>query len=132
MKITADTNVLVRAIVGDDPKQTKIAQNELKSAERIAIATLVLCELVWVLTQGYKTPTADVAAALRLLLGSENVVVDHQAVEKGLAILEAGGDFADGAIAADGRRLGAETFVSFDKAAVKLLEREGMAARLLA
>jgi predicted nucleic-acid-binding protein len=58
-------------------------------------------------------------------------VVNRPAVEAGLAILEAGGDFADGAIAYEGNWLGAETFVSFDKKAVKLMEVQGMSARLL-
>jgi predicted nucleic-acid-binding protein len=47
-------------------------------------------------------------------------------------LLEAGGDFADGVIAFEGRWLGGETFVSFDKQAVKLLKSAGEAARLLA
>ncbi len=46
-------------------------------------------------------------------------------------MLDVGGDFADGVIAYEGSWLGAETFVSFDKRAVKLLEAQGKAARLL-
>jgi len=48
-----------------------------------------------------------------------------------LALLEAGGDFADGVIAYEGSWLGAETFVSFDKKAVKLMLNQGKRARLL-
>jgi len=40
--------------------------------------------------------------------------VNRPAAEAGLALLEAGGDFADGVIAHEGRWLGAEAFVSFD------------------
>jgi predicted nucleic-acid-binding protein len=58
-------------------------------------------------------------------------VVNRPAAEAGLALLEAGGDFADGAIAYEGRWLGADTFVSFDKKAVKLIEIHGGPARLL-
>jgi hypothetical protein len=47
------------------------------------------------------------------------------ACDAGLAILEAGGDFADGVIAFDGRRLGGAVFVSFDRRAVALIERSG-------
>ena len=46
-------------------------------------------------------------------------------------LLEAGGDFADGAIAYEGKWLGADTFVSFDKKAVKLIETYGGPAHLL-
>ena len=48
-----------------------------------------------------------------------------------VALLEAGGDFADGVIAYEGRWLGADCFVSFDKQAVALLAAQGHAARLL-
>ena len=60
MKITADTNVLVRAITGDDVWQSKTAQAELANAEVIALAMPALCELVWVLSRGYKIPSADI------------------------------------------------------------------------
>ena len=61
-----------------------------------------------------------------------NVVVNRPAVEAGLRVLEAGGDFADGVIAYDGNWLGGETFVSFDKRAVSLIRRQGQRAQLLA
>jgi predicted nucleic-acid-binding protein len=61
-----------------------------------------------------------------------NVVVNRPATEAGLAMLEAGGDFADGVIAYEGRWLGADTFTSFDKKAVRLIEAQGKSARLLA
>jgi predicted nucleic-acid-binding protein len=60
-----------------------------------------------------------------------NVVVTRPAVEAGLAVLDGGGDFADGVLAFEGRWLGAETVVSFDKKAVKLMDAQGVAARLL-
>jgi predicted nucleic-acid-binding protein len=46
-------------------------------------------------------------------------------------MLERGGDFADGVISHEGAWLGAETFVSFDKKAVKLVQAGGESARLL-
>lgn len=65
---------------------------------------------------------------IRSLLDGATVQVDRPAVEAGLAVLEAGGDFADGVIAFDGRRLGGGVFVSFDRKAVELIGGE---ARLL-
>jgi predicted nucleic-acid-binding protein len=131
MKITADTNVLVRAITGDDAAQSKVAQRELAKADVVALTLPALCELVWVLSQGYKISPADIAEAVRRLMESANVTMNRPAAEAGLAMLSAGGDFADGAIAYEGSWLGAETFVSFDKKAVSLLEARGEAARLL-
>jgi predicted nucleic-acid-binding protein len=57
--------------------------------------------------------------------------VNRPAAEAGLALLEAGGDFADGVIAYEGHWLGADTFVSFDKKAVRRVEAQGRAVRLL-
>ncbi|HLG80334.1 MAG TPA: type II toxin-antitoxin system VapC family toxin [Bradyrhizobium sp.] len=130
MKITADTNVLVRAIAGDDPRQSKLAQAELAKADLVAVTLPALCELVWVLSQGYKVSTSDIAEAIRRLIDAANVMVNRPAVEAGLALLNAGGDFADGVIAYEGSWLGADIFVSFDKKAVKLMQAQGEAARL--
>ncbi|WP_026605588.1 type II toxin-antitoxin system VapC family toxin [Methylocapsa acidiphila] len=131
MKITADTNVLVRAITGDDERQSKIAQAELAKADVVALALPALCELVWVLSQGYKISAAEIALTIRRLINGANVVVNRPAAEAGLALLDAGGDFADGVIAYEGSWLGADTFVTFDKKAVKLMEGRGEPIRLL-
>jgi len=82
--------------------------------------------------RSYDTARPVIAGAIRLLMNMRNVVVNRPAVEAGLTVLDAGGDFADGVIAFDGRWLGGETFVSFDRKAVKLLEGQGIAALLLA
>ncbi len=97
----------------------------------MAVTIPALCELVWVLSQGYKIPASDIAETIRSLLNVTNVVVNRPAAEAGLAQLDAGGDFADGAIAFEGRWLGADTFVSFDKKAVKLMDQRGESAQLL-
>jgi predicted nucleic-acid-binding protein len=131
MKITADTNVLVRAVTEDDPRQSKAAQTALKNADVVALTIPALCELVWVLSQGYKIPASQITEAVRRLINSANVVVNRPAAEAGLAMLDAGGDFADGVIAYEGNWLGADAFVSFDKKAVKLMEAPGISARLL-
>jgi predicted nucleic-acid-binding protein len=65
-------------------------------------------------------------------MNGANVVVKRPAAEAGLALLDAGDDFADGAITYEENWLGADTFVSFDKKTVKLLEAQGGSARLLA
>ncbi|MHC4040109.1 type II toxin-antitoxin system VapC family toxin [Bradyrhizobium sp. 23AC] len=130
MKITPDTNVLVRVLVGDDAEQSKVAEALLKKADLIAISIPALCELAWVLSRGYKTSAENISASIRHLINASNAVVDRPAAEAGLAFLDAGGDFADGVIAHEGNWLGADTFVSFDRKAVKLIETSGGLARL--
>ena len=131
MKIAVDTNVLVRAAVCDDAEQTDAATKLMGRAEMVAIAVPCLCEFVWVLRSVYRLRPSDIATAIRILLTAENVETNRPAVDAGLAVLDAGGDFADGVIAHEGRWLGAETFVSFDEKAVDTLSAQGVPARLL-
>lgn len=131
MKITADTNVLLRAIVADDKAQAERASELLESADMVAVSLQALCEFVWVLRSRYGVDRADIAGVIRTLLNTNSVVVNRPAAEAGLALLEAGGDFADGIIAFDGCSLGGEVFMSFDKRAVSLLAKQGQAAHLL-
>lgn len=131
MKVAVDTNVLVRAVVCDDPAQADIAATVLTDADLIAVALPCLCEFVWVLLRVYGFQQTDAASAIRALLATASVEVNRPAVEAGLLMLDAGGDFADGVIAYEGQWLGGETFVSFDKKAVALLTVQGQSTRLL-
>lgn len=131
MTVTVDTNVLVRGVVRDDVAQAEAADRILRSATVIAVALPCLCEFVWVLRRVYGFAVADVASALEALIASANVAVNRPAVEAGLAILKLGGDFADGVIAHEGRWLGGETFVSFDRKAVALISNQGYGAQLV-
>ena len=131
MNISVDTNILVRAIVRDDTKQASAAAKILKTASLIAVSIPCLCEFVWVLRRVYSFDGESISAAIRALLDTRNVMMNRPAVEAGLALLEAGGDFADGAMAYEGTWLGGESFVSFDKQAVELLAEQGVATRLL-
>jgi len=131
MKVAVDTNILVRAVVGDDKMQAESAARLLRSADLVAVAVSSLCELVWVLRSRYGFSTLQTSAAIRALIGAANVEVDHLTVAAGLTMLDVGGDFADGVIAYQGRWLGGETFVSFDKKAVEMLKEQGQAARAL-
>ncbi len=130
MKITADTNVLVRAFTEDHAEQSRAAQIALSKADMVALTIPTLCELVWVL-RSYRIQSSDIAGTLRGLLNGANIAVNRPAAEAGLAMLDAGGDFADGVVAYEGKWLGADTFASFDKRAVKLMEAQGGSARLL-
>jgi predicted nucleic-acid-binding protein len=131
VKIAVDTNVLVRAAVRDDREQTDVATRIMARAEILAITPSSLCEFVWVLRSVYGYRAPRIAEAIRRLLAAENVQTNHLAAEAGLTMLDAGGDFADGVIAYEGRWLGAEMFVSFDRKAVEMLKEQGVAARVL-
>lgn len=129
VRITSDTNILVRAAVLDDPVQGALAQREITDAELVAVTLPALCEFCWVLGSSYSLSKPEIAGSIRTLIEAENVMVDDLAVEAGLAQLDAGGDFADGVIAYSGRSMGAETLVTFDRRAEAILRARGEAVR---
>jgi predicted nucleic-acid-binding protein len=104
----------------------------LAEAGIVAVSLQSLCEFAWVPARQCQTARTDIADTIRALLDTDNVAVNRPAVAAGLAVLDAGGDFADGIIAYDGKSLGGEILVSFDRKAIKLLSVQGMAARLVA
>jgi predicted nucleic-acid-binding protein len=131
MRITPETNLLVRALTHDDLSQAGLAESALAGAELVAFSMAVLCELGWVLSRGYRIAAFDIAEGIRRLTGGANVAVDRRSLEAGLAFLDRGGDFADGVIAHQGYELGGDVFVSFDKKAVDLVKTAGETAQLL-
>ena len=131
MKIIADTNVLLRFVLGDDPEQYRLALDTMEKSEAVAVSNHALCEMAWVLRSRYSVSRSVIAATIRGLLDTRNVVLDSAAVNAGLITLDAGADFADGVIAFEGRWLGGEVFVSFDKKAVTAIKQQGMKADLL-
>ncbi len=132
MKITVDTNILVRAALRDVAKQATAGEKPLREAATIAIPLPRLCAFALVLRRVYAIAPRDIHAAITALLNAANVAVNRPAADAGLATLAAGGDFADGLIAFEGQWLGGETFMSLDTHAVTLLARQGHAASLLA
>lgn len=130
MSLIVDTNILLRALIVDHEAQSREAQAVL-AANDVVIPTQVLSEMVWVLRRLYKRSQTDLIQAVRTWMNSNSVTVDRAAVEAGLAFLEAGGDFADGVIEFEGRRLGGETFVSFDRLAISIAQANGRKGRLL-
>lgn len=132
MKITADANLLVRIVVRDDERQANAALDALEGAEAVFLTVPSLCEFAWVLSRTYKLSRWQIASSIRAVVERGNVSTDLAQVRTGLRVLEAGGDFADGAIAAAGAAMGSENFVSFDPDAVNHLRAIGMPAELLA
>lgn len=112
--LAVDTNVIVRLLVNDDPRQGAVARDVFESDE-VWIGVTVLLEAAWVLQSVYGLTAAEVAKALRGLLGLPNVRVED-AVVIGSALDAASGglQFAD-ALHLARTPEGAE-FVTFDRA----------------
>ena len=129
MRIAVDTNILLRFLLADDPDQHSIASRLLEEAEAVIVPMVALCEAVWVLSRTYRLSRAEIAEMIRALVEAETIECDMDLVQTGLATLEAGGDFADGVIARQGQFKRADVFVSFDRKAVRQMNRIGIEAR---
>ncbi len=84
MKITVDTNILLRAVVQDDVEQAAEAQALLLRAAVIAVPVPVFCEFACVLKRTYARGADDIAAAIEAIAGIAAVATDLAAVEADL------------------------------------------------
>ncbi|WP_419805333.1 type II toxin-antitoxin system VapC family toxin [Terriglobus sp.] len=131
MTTAIDTNVLVRAVIDDGSAQAALARKTIREAKAIVATLPALCEAVWVLRTSYQKQRTDIALLLEDLLALPNLCCELAAVQYGIAALKRGADFADAVIAWEGKRLGADEFLSFDRRAVRLLSSPDMRTRLL-
>ena len=119
-----DTNVIVRLLTGDDPKQAAVAKTLFASTE-IWIAKTVLLETGWVLRSLYGFEESVIRDAFGKLLGLKNVEVeDEPSVAAALALTAHGIELAD-ALHLSSKPAGA-AFVSFDQAFIRRAKRAGI------
>jgi len=121
-----DTNVVVRLLTGDNPKQAAAARS-LFASEPIWIAKTVLLETGWVLRSLYGFEESAIRDAFTKLLGLKNVhTEDEPSIATALALTAHGIELAD-ALHLSSRPPGA-AFVSFDQAFVRRAMRAGITA----
>ena len=123
--IGLDTNVLVRYIMQDDPKQSPKATRlieRLTSDEPGFVPLVAVVELVWVLSSSYGLNRDQLSEALDLLLRSKELIIDRADLvllaQRGFA--QGGADFADCLIERIARAQGCSATMTFDAGAVKL------------
>jgi len=122
--IAVDTNVLVRLLTGDEPKQETAARS-LFASETIWIAKTVLLETAWVLRSLYGFEENAIHDAFTKLLGLKNVKVeDESSVAAALALTMHGIELADAMHLSS--RPPEAVFVSFDKSFVQRARRAGV------
>jgi predicted nucleic-acid-binding protein len=122
--IGLDTNVLVRYVAQDDPKQSPQATRLIESltAEAPGYVSIVsVVELVWVLTGCYTSTRNEIGEVLETLLRTKEIVVAHaDIVWKALRIFRAGkADFADCLIERSANEAGCSHTATFDRDAAK-------------
>ena len=122
--IGLDTNVLVRYITQDDPKQSPKANRLVESLtqeEPGFITIVVLVELVWVLSSCYKFDHQQLAQTLELLLRTRVFRIENkEQITRALRVFErTNADFSDCLIEQSGNAAGCTHTVTFDLGAVK-------------
>lgn len=124
--IGLDTNVLVRYIVQDDPKQAMIAMNFIEKNCSMAspgfINSLVLCELVWVLESAYEYSRDDISNVIEKILRTRQFHIHEpelmwSSLQK---YKEKTADFSDCYIAYSNYQAGCESTITFDKKVSRL------------
>ena len=123
--IGLDTNVLVRYVMQDDPRQSPRATRliERLSADDPGFVPLVaVVELMWVLSGSYGLQRTQLIAVLDTLLRSKELIVDRaEVVTQALNRYTAtGADFADALVERIAAAAGCSATMTFDAGAVKL------------
>jgi predicted nucleic-acid-binding protein len=94
--IGLDTNLWVRYVTNDDPRQAALAVELIARCETIYVSKTVLLELEWVLRGVYELARDTVVRALLQILGLSNVVAEApEQVALALEYHQQGLDFAD-------------------------------------
>jgi predicted nucleic acid-binding protein len=109
-----DTNVIVRYLVADEPRQVQLARRLIEH-EPVWVGLTVLLETAWILESAYEFPPAGIADALDAFLGLPTVHVEAEtAVARALGALHDGAPFADALHVATSLPH-AERFCTFDR-----------------
>jgi predicted nucleic-acid-binding protein len=125
-----DTNLLVRLLVRDDPVQVRLAESFV--AGGAWVSHLVLAETVWVLDAVHERTSAQIAAAIELLLNHEHFALqDPEVGAQALAQFRTRPTigFSDCMVLEIARKAGHLPLGTFDRALAKLDGAEGLVAR---
>jgi len=122
--IGLDTNVLVRYIMQDDPKQSAKATQLIESLDSDSpgfVSIVSVIELYWVLTSCYALSNVQVKQALEALLRTKQILVDRaDQVMRALRVFADGkSDFADCLIERTAAGAGCTGTMTFDTGAAK-------------
>src|ERR1700722_1723922 len=121
-----DTNVILRYLLQDDPKQTPLANHivdQVLSQENPGFITLVtVLEIVWVLRSLLKQTRTEIATHLENLLAADTLEVqnEQQVFEAVFALRRGTGEFEDALIGALNAWAGCPHTLTFDKRALRL------------
>lgn len=120
-----DTNVLLRALLQDDPAHSPIAERAFARLSPDApgfITQVTLAETYWVLSRSLKLSRRECVAIMRRLFESEALEFDDgEGVGRAIALAEEGADFGDALIQGAMELFGVDRTVTFDRRAAERL-----------
>jgi len=117
-----DSNVLLRYLIADDPRQSAIAEGIIEkcrqSEEPLFIPVLVLCETIWVLDRIYQQSRAQITETVEVLLAMDLLRFEHDRIVRRAfdRFRESRGDFPDYLIGEIAIAAGCRDTVTFDRA----------------
>lgn len=135
--IALDTNVLLRYLLNDDPKQSSAARSLITGDAELLVTDIVLVETLWTLKgKKYRLKKQEMAAVVSALFEEANIHFEHApAVWSALTAFQAGKtqggkhpDFSDALIIEKAKQASSKTSVTFkgmatfDKAALRLAD----------
>jgi predicted nucleic-acid-binding protein len=122
-----DTNVLLRYLAQDDPRQsrraTEIVERRLTEQEPGFVSLVTILEVAWVLKSLFKRSRHEIANDIEMLLAADTLEVQNeQEVYLAIVSLRNGiGTFEDALIGSLGIWRGCSATLTFDKDAAKRL-----------
>jgi predicted nucleic-acid-binding protein len=131
--IGLDTNVVVRYLAQDDPRQsaaaTRLFEKTLSAENPGFVSVVTVCEIAWALAECYRADRERIRSVIEGLLGSKQIRVQSgELVWKALRAWQgSAADFSDALIGELALAEGAAKTMTFDKAAGKLASFELLA-----
>ncbi|MCU7816010.1 MAG: type II toxin-antitoxin system VapC family toxin [Candidatus Thiodiazotropha sp. (ex Lucinoma kastoroae)] len=122
-----DTNVLVRYLVQDDPKQaaqaSKFIEANCTDETPCFVGQIVLCELAWVLESNYSQDREQITSIIEQLLQVGQLeVMEPEVVWRALHDYKnSNADFPDHLLARVNESQGCDVTMTFDRKAAKQL-----------
>jgi predicted nucleic-acid-binding protein len=114
-----DSNLLIRALTRDDPKQSPSAEAFIRDQAPVWVSHVVLVETVWVLESVYACEKPQLAEALARIIDNRELILEDSAVVRAaLALYQAQVkvQFEDCMILEIARRAGHLPLATFDRA----------------
>lgn len=121
MAKVVDTNLILRFLLNDNPKQADLAKFLFASSEKLVIPDMVIAEIIWVLQSIYKFSKSDVIKKVQQFLGLNIFICNYKLMRETLILYKENNiSFVDAYLLALTVENKLEGIYSFDKGLEKV------------